>query len=57
LLGCRQCSRSLPDGSSVKRAKPEICGFLMPALWFTVFRNSCTVVEPSKPTTYRGGEG
>ncbi len=34
-----------PKGSSVKSAKPEICGFLMPALWLTVFRNSSTVVE------------
>ena len=24
----------------------------MPILWFSVLRNSSTVVEPSKPTTY-----
>lgn len=50
--GCRQCSRSLPNGSSVKRAKPDSWGFLTPILWFSVLRNSSTVVEPSKPTTY-----
>lgn len=51
--GCRQCSRSLPDGSSVKRANPDSWGFLIPILWFSVWRNSSTVVEPSKPTTSR----
>ena len=51
--GCRQCSRSLPEGSSVKRVKPDSWGFLMTILWFSVLRNSSTVVEPSNPTTCR----
>lgn len=53
-LPCRQCSRSLPEGSSVKRAKPEWDDFLMPVSWFSCWRNSSTVEEPSKPTTCRG---
>lgn len=53
-LPCRQCSRSLPEGSSVKRAKPEWDDFLMPVSWFSRWRNSSTVEEPSKPTTCRG---
>ena len=52
-LPCRQCSRSLPAGSSVKRAKPEREDFLMPISWFNRWRNSSTVEEPSKPTTCR----
>lgn len=36
---CRQCSRSLPAGSSVKRAKPEREDFLMPVSWFNRWRN------------------
>lgn len=52
-LPCRQCSRSLPQGSSVKRAKPEWDDFLMPVSWFSRWRNSSTVEEPSKPTTCR----
>lgn len=51
MLPCRQCSRSLPEGSSVKRAKPEWDDFLMPVSWFRRWRNSSTVEEPSKPTT------
>lgn len=51
VAGWRQCSRSFPEGSSVKRAKPESWGFLIPALWFSVFTNSSTVVDPSNPTT------
>lgn len=49
--GWRQCSRSLPDGSSEKRLNPVSWGFLMPIRWFSLWRNSSTVVEPSKPTT------
>lgn len=51
ILPCRQCSRSLPEGSSMKRAKPECEDFLMPISWFSRCRNSSTVEEPSKPTT------
>lgn len=54
MLPCRQCSRSLPEGSSVKRAKPEWEDFLMPVSWFRRWRNSSTVEEPSKPTTCVG---
>lgn len=54
MLPCRQCSRSLPEGSSVKRAKPEWEDFLMPVSWFRRWRNSSTVEEPSKPTTCTG---
>ena len=55
-LPCRQCSRSRPEGSSVKRAKPEWDDVLMPASWFSRWRNSSTVDEPSKPTTCRERE-
>lgn len=54
MLPCKECSRSLPEGSSVKRAKPERAGFLMPVSWFSRWRNSSTVEEPSKLTTCRG---
>lgn len=37
----------------MKRAKPEWEDFLMPVSWFSRWRNSSTVEEPSKPTTCR----
>lgn len=48
----RQCSNVLSIGSSLKRAKPEWVESRIPASSFTVWINSSTVVEPSKPTTY-----
>lgn len=36
----------------MKRAKPDWEGFLMPVSWFSRWRNSSTVEEPSKPTTW-----
>lgn len=40
----------------MKRAKPDWDGFLMPVSWFSRWRNSSTVEEPSKPTTWEWGE-
>lgn len=51
MLPCRQCSKFLPEGSSVNRENPMWDGFLIPVSWFSLWMNSSTVEEPSKPTT------
>jgi len=52
IVDWRQCSISSVPGSSVNRANPDWDTSLIVMALLRVCRNSCTVVDPSKLTTY-----
>ena len=52
VLGSNQCSSSFSMGSSLNNANPDWLTSRHPISWLSVTKNSSTVVEPSKPTTW-----